>query len=33
MNAPTDLASAKPVAAMLPKQRDLYYGGAWHAPP
>ena len=32
MNAPADLANAKPVAAMLPTRRDLYYGGAWHAP-
>lgn len=32
MNAPADLRHAKPVAEMLPKKRDLYYGGAWHAP-
>ena len=32
MNAPADLASAKPVSAMLPTHRDLYYGGAWHKP-
>jgi len=37
MNAPADLQntkppSARPLGAMLPKQRDLYYGGAWHEP-
>jgi len=32
MNAPAELASTKPVSAMLPTHRDLYYGGAWHKP-
>ena len=32
MNAPADLQNTKPVSAVLPTKRDLYYGGAWHAP-
>ena len=32
MNAPADLPHAKPLAEMFPQRRDLYYGGAWHAP-
>ena len=31
MNALADLKNTKPVDAMLPTHRDLYYGGAWHA--
>ena len=31
MNAPADPQTTRTVDAMLPRHRDLYYGGAWHA--
>jgi betaine-aldehyde dehydrogenase len=32
VNKPTDIDSNAKLAAMLPKHRDLYYGGQWHRP-
>ena len=32
MNAPPDPHLSKALAEMLPRHRDLYYGGAWHQP-